>query len=60
MTAAAPPSLATKAWWWRFVDAAGARWFKRRWRRFVCLVRSAAVTASGVNEEDDGEKMEVL
>jgi len=23
--AAAPPSPATKAWWWRFVDAAGAR-----------------------------------
>jgi len=22
--AAAPPSPATKAWWWRFVDAAGA------------------------------------
>jgi len=50
MVAAA--KLAVVAGAWLLVPAkcckfvvAGARWFKRRWRRFVCLVRSAAVTA---------------
>jgi len=50
MVAAAKLAVVAGAWLLvpakccRFV-AAGARWFKRRWQRFVCLVRSAVVTA---------------
>ena len=43
--AAAPPSPAMKAWWWRFVDAASARgWFsllvRKWWLPWFVLVRA--------------------